>query len=594
MAASSDRIASRAVSVAIAVFLALAPSALAAPPPGPFTPAALHAAYALPKTASSAQTVAVVVAYGDPTLGRDLSTFSRRFSLPACTAANGCLREVNQRGQAAPLPTPDPTGGKWTTEAALSTQTVHGICQNCRLLVVEADSEGKTDLAAAVDTAVALGAREVTTSYVFAEGALDAQLASHYDHPGVVITAASGDGGFAFGTNVPASYPGVVAVGGTNLRLGRAGRWAGESVWSNPDGASASGCSFFTAAPVWQAASARLTGCGAVRTVADVAAAAAPGAPLYSSTALTPTGERGWVEAGGTSLASPIVAAVFALAGGVGSGQSAAATLYAHLHSTPGAFHDVTSGANGSCSGQAICRARRGYDGPTGVGTPAGLAGFRAGGPAPASGSAPAVSVGDTAFVFPSHAAEIFLGCAARTACRGSLTLGQGNTLLAGRTAFTIAAQNGAIVHLRLGRVAARLLARVARHRLAVTLKILTRAGQRTTTPLILVGLERSTGGLAAVGGTAFVSPTGAAGVLVGCFFARTCKGTLALGAGGLIVSPPLEVTLAATDGRVVHLRLTAAGRRLFAHRHALSVLLSLQRAGARRSSTRLHLVDLR
>jgi subtilase family serine protease len=354
-----------------------AASATAEPGTGPLTPAALHSAYALPRKAAKPQTVAIVVAYDDPTIERDLGTFTRRFSLPSCTAARGCLRRVNQRGQPGPLPSPDPTGGKWTTEAALSTETLHGICQNCRLLLVEADSEAESDLAAAVDTAARLGAREISTTYLFAEGAFDGQYASHYDHPGVVITAASGDDGFSYGPNVPAAYPGVVAVGGTTLRIGPRGRWAGETVWRSSDGTAASGCSAFTPAPPWQLSFAGKAGCGDMRAVPDVAAAAGPGAPLYSSTALDPQGERGWFEADGTSVSSPIVAGTFALAGGIGARQSAPALLYARFRNVRGAFHDITQGSNGSCGGKSICQAKRGYDGVTGVGTPDGLAGFR-------------------------------------------------------------------------------------------------------------------------------------------------------------------------------------------------------------------------
>ena len=342
------------------------------------TPAAIHSAYALPRVAPRSQTVAVVVAFDDPTIEQDLRTFSRRFGLRACPRANGCLRRVNQRGQSGSLPPRDPTGGKWTTETALSAETLHGVCQNCRLLIVEADSESNTDLATAVDTAARLGAREISTSYIFTEGLLDGGLASHYDHPGVVITAAAGDDGFSYGTNVPASYPGVVAVGGTNLHVDRRGRWAGESIWRSADGTTASGCSLFTTAPAWQASLAAKVGCGTKRAVVDVAAAAGPSAPLFSSTPLDPQGERGWFDVDGTSLSSPIVAGVFALAGGIERGRSAASVLYTRLHTTPNAFHDITAGTNGTCAGKAICRAGRGYDGPTGVGTPRGLIGFRA------------------------------------------------------------------------------------------------------------------------------------------------------------------------------------------------------------------------
>ncbi len=588
MAAGVDRLAWKALLAALAVFLAVVPGAFAAPPPGPLTPATLGRAYALPRTAAGPQTVAIVVAYRDPTLARDLSTFSRQFSLPACTSANRCLREVNQRGESAPLAATDPTGGKWITETALGVETIHGICQNCRLLVVEADAEDEADLAAAVDTAVRLGAREISTSFGFVEGSLDGRYATHYDHPGIVITAASGDTGFSFGTNVPAAYPGVVAVGGTNLRLGRAGRWAGETVWKNSDGTTASGCSLFTPAPPWQAADAAHVGCAAKRAVADVAAAAAPGAPLYSSTPLTPTGERGWVVAGGTSLASPIVAGVFALAGGIAPGQSAGETLYAHLHSTPRAFHDIVNGSNGSCSGELICQAGRGYDGPSGVGTPDGLAGFGASEPAPAT------ALGHSAFIFSSSVSEIFLGCPGRTVCRGRLTLAHGNTLLAGGARFSVAAGVGALVRTKLDRAGARLLTHAAGNRLRVTLKVLVDSGAPTSTSLTLVELPRARSGLVALGNTGFVSRVITAGIPLGCPGSRACKGSLVLTSGRTTVSARQKVAIAANHGGVAYLHLTRAGHKLLARRPTASIQLVLQRVNGPRSITSLNLASLK
>lgn len=378
---------SRVGALAAGLTLGLAPAAAAAGPPrGAITPRMLHAAYDLPVVAPTPQVVALVEAYDSPTVVRDLATFGRAFALPTCGTPRGCFRKVNQRGRSAPLPPRDLTGGHWITEAALGSQTVHAICQNCRLLLVEADSEDKGDLAAAVDTAVRLGASEVVTSYAFGESAVDLSLANHYDHPGVAITAATGDLGFSFGTNFPASYPGVVAVGGTLLSTSR-GLRTGESVWKDARGATASGCSTVVAAPGWQADAQRRVGCDGRRSVADVAAVAAPGVPLYSSTAISPAGERGWFTVGGTSLSSPVIAATFALAGGVPHGVRAPEQLYAAR--AQAGLRDIVRGANGSCSGGPICTARAGYDGPTGLGTPRGLSAFRSGPPRTLDPAAP-------------------------------------------------------------------------------------------------------------------------------------------------------------------------------------------------------------
>ena len=85
-----------------------------------------------------------------------------------------------------------------------------------------------------------------------------------------------------------------------------------------------------------------------------------------------------WCDASGTSVSAPIIAGVIGLAGSQGAAEPQ--MLYAHAHSDPGAFRDVRSGATLNCSGQPICAARRGYDGPTGLGTPYGLAAFLANG----------------------------------------------------------------------------------------------------------------------------------------------------------------------------------------------------------------------
>jgi hypothetical protein len=111
--------------------------------------------------------------------------------------------------------------------------------------------------------------------------------------------------------------------------------------------------------------------------VADVSADGDPatGAAIYTATTIPSQGRSGWFQIGGTSLSAPLIAGVFALAGGTPSGVSPNATLYAHRSR----LHDVTSGSNGQCANKPICQAGRGYDGPTGLGTPNGLAAFTAG-----------------------------------------------------------------------------------------------------------------------------------------------------------------------------------------------------------------------
>jgi len=356
--------------VAVAVVLQLAGTAGVAS--AGLSPAQIHKAYDLPRHSPVRQTIAVVVAYHAPNAIRDLATFTARFKLAPCRASGGCFRRVNQRGAASPLPAADPTGGNFVAEAVLGTQVARGVCQNCRILLVEADSDSRADLAAAVKTAVRLGADEVATSYLLAD---DESSRSAYNYPGVAITAAPGDNGYFDGAFYPAALPGVVTVGGTRLRLGAGGRYAGESVWNDgPGERTTSGCGIFTPVPSWQKSEARAVGCGTKRSIVDIAAVASPGAEVYSTTPIS--GMKGWLEIGGTSFASPLIAGVFALAGGVPSGVSAPRLLYQNRHARRGGLRDIVKGSNGSCTG-FVCRARKGFDGPTGMGTPKGLAAFR-------------------------------------------------------------------------------------------------------------------------------------------------------------------------------------------------------------------------
>jgi hypothetical protein len=162
----------------------------------------------------------------------------------------------------------------------------------------------------------------------------------------------------------------VVAVGGTSL-TGSAGTGWSESAWGNARGGAGSGCSVYEAKPTWQ----QDTGCGSYRTQADVSAVADPmtGVAIYDSSY---SASHPWQVAGGTSAASPIIAATFALAGGPGAGVSAASNLYMHS----AGLNDVVGGNNEvtwhSCSVPYLCNGVAGYDGPTGLGTPHGAAAF--------------------------------------------------------------------------------------------------------------------------------------------------------------------------------------------------------------------------
>jgi hypothetical protein len=369
-------------------------------------PEDLHSAYGIPLNAPSPQTIALVDAFDDPTAEHDLKVYDEEFELPPCTQGNGCFKKINAEGDRKPLPAEN---GAAAAEISLDVEVAHATCESCQLLLVEADSLEYKDLEAAENRAVSEGATEISNSWFGNEPVSDSEA---FNHPGTVITAASGDEGFlnwdaeeeaARGmVNYPASSPHVVAVGGTRLTRERStGAWVDESVW-NGEGATGSGCSQrFPAAP-WQQELPDWTsiGCGSRRAVADVAADADPftGAIIYDSTPLREGGTPPfWRAIGGTSLATPLIAGMFALAGGANGVEYPAKTLYENDAQVHASLHDIESGSNGecneplsseglapcspiaeaaSCAGEGICLAASGYDGPSGVGTPDGLRAF--------------------------------------------------------------------------------------------------------------------------------------------------------------------------------------------------------------------------
>ncbi|MDF2258548.1 hypothetical protein P2L57_23330 [Streptomyces ferralitis] len=338
--------------------------------PSGYGPADLQSAYNLPSsTAGSGQTVAIVDAQDDPNAESDLATYRSQYGLPACTTGGGCFRKVDQAGG-----TNYPAGNSgWAGEISLDLDMVSAACPQCRIVLVEANSASLSDLGTAVNEAVSLGAKYVSNSYGGAEDPSEASADSQYfNHPGVAITVSAGDSGY--GVEYPAASPYVTSVGGTSLSRAANSRGWTESVWSTSGTeGTGSGCSAYEPKPSWQTDA----GCSR-RTVADVSAVADPatGVAVYDS-----YGASGWNVYGGTSAASPIIAATYALAG------APAANSYpsSYPYGRPSALNDVTTGANGSCSPSYLCTGGTGYDGPTGLGTPNGTAAFRGG---PTTGNA--------------------------------------------------------------------------------------------------------------------------------------------------------------------------------------------------------------
>jgi subtilase family serine protease len=330
----------------------------------PYGPEQFQAAYGVTdlasKTFSATPTIAIVDAYDNPKVEEDLAVYSSTFGLPPCTSENGCFKKVDQTG-GTNYPSADQG---WGLEIALDVQAAHAICPHCNILLVEANSAYISDLAVAEEYAHE-NANVVSNSWGTSEFNGETSYDDSFDST-VPTTVSSGDNGY--GVEWPAASPNVTAVGGTTLQLLADGQTRyQETVWSG----SGSGCSRYEAQPTWQ--NGLVSKCNG-RIVADVAADADPatGAYVYDT-----YGYDGWYRVGGTSLAAPLIAGMYALANDSSSADPVVKSAYdAASWGLTGTFFDITSGLNGRCRPSVLCTGTVGYDGPTGLGTPKGIGAF--------------------------------------------------------------------------------------------------------------------------------------------------------------------------------------------------------------------------
>jgi subtilase family serine protease len=348
-----------------------------------YGPSALHTGYQLPWYSPVQQTIALVVTYHHPYAKYDIDRFNTQWGLgsfPSCSATvtTACFDQVNQNGYHSGYPVNTPSGSLWDLEASMDIEIAHAMCLNCKILLVEA-SPTVVDSAIAENKAARLGATEISNSWSITESQVSGTIWSYrsaFNHAGIAITASAGD--HNYGVEFPADLNTVIAVGGTNLYLNSDSSYNRETVWGlSSSGGTGSGCSSFasdyTTAAWWQSAVRNWSStlCGTRRGVSDVAADASCDTAVWIFTTATSTASSSWQLGCGTSLSSPIIAGVYALAGNAWTVSWPAQIPYQHT----AYLHDVTTGSNGYC-GTIMCNAVAGYDGPTGVGTPRGLGGF--------------------------------------------------------------------------------------------------------------------------------------------------------------------------------------------------------------------------
>jgi subtilase family serine protease len=315
----------------------------------------IEAAYNLPSSSKgSGQIVAVVDAYDNPNVASDLAVYRRHYGLPKAK-----FYKYNQDGQQSHYPK---TNSGWEAEIDLDVQMVSATCPNCTIYLFEANSNSLRSLDKAEVEAVKLGAHVTSNSFKCYEGFSQCDQSKYFDTPRVTYVAAAGDEGYRHGLGTPMAYEHVVSVGGT--LLSKSGSTYGEIVWPDTGG----GCATEVAKPSWQ----HDPGCSG-RTANDVAAVAWNVA-VY---------ESGWINVAGTSVATPIVAGVFALAGNA-TEQDGGKTFWALSDKKRQEdLHVISSGTNGCpirLKGSYLCTAGTSefgtYSGPTGWGTAKGIGAF--------------------------------------------------------------------------------------------------------------------------------------------------------------------------------------------------------------------------
>lgn len=320
----------------------------------PYTPSEIRQAYSFNRLYSrgingTGTRIAIVDAFGSPTLLSDVASFDSVTGLPAAT--------INQYF---PDGVPKLRNSGWATETSLDVEWAHAMAPGATIDLVIGVSSSLGSIFDAISfvssslpsdsvLSMSFGLSEslypTTGSFTIASfHQLFVTITSH----GTTPIASSGDNGASSCCNIqyPASDPLVLAVGGTSLTINPDGSYGGERAWSG----SGAGSSLIFSKPSFQA------GLGdSMRDIVDVSYDADP------NTGVLVVFNGGLFQVGGTSAGAPQWSSLIALTDQLGGTKLgvAASTLY-HLSS----YHDVTTGSDGFFS------ASIGWDYPTGLGSP--------------------------------------------------------------------------------------------------------------------------------------------------------------------------------------------------------------------------------
>jgi subtilase family serine protease len=306
----------------------------------------------------------VVDAYDYPTATNDLSVFSNQFGLPAVNANN--FEVVYATGT---KPGQDSSGG-WELEEGLDIEMAHALAPGAKVILMEAASDSNSDLLYADTVAAALaasaGGGEVSNSWGEGEFNGETSYESTFTGSNVVFFASTGD---SPGVEFPSVLQNVVGAGGTSINR-NGGNFVSQSTW--PDGGG--GTSKYVTIPSYQSAVAKIKKVvGKYRGVPDFSFDANPntGVVMYDTTPYE--GQvLDWLVVGGTSVASPSLAATVNSAGSFAASTVAELTTVYNGYANTANWTDIVLG---TCGNNGGTKAKKGYDFCTGIGVPNGYGG---------------------------------------------------------------------------------------------------------------------------------------------------------------------------------------------------------------------------
>jgi subtilase family serine protease len=283
----------------------------------------------------------------------DVGTYRTQYGLPTAN-----IIRYNQNGKTTGLPSSCQDFG-WCVETALDFDMVSATCPKCTIDLMEADGS-IAGFEAANQAAVKLGAKIISNSWICYGNwdCGDANFPNSFNSKGVTFLAASGDEAYNE-IGGPSVLSTVLAAGGTQLET--QGKKFTETAWND----AGSGCETSVTKPSWQSD----PGCTG-RTDSDISAEAGcqPGVAMYSGL------YNGWFYECGTSVASPLLSGIVALAGNTANLNGGNYVWALPTAKKTKSIHTISSGSNGSCGGSYLCTAGTNqfgtYAGPSGWGSP--------------------------------------------------------------------------------------------------------------------------------------------------------------------------------------------------------------------------------